>query len=335
MNRPWKSESNYQPIKSWHDFYNSWIWYVLIIGIVLIIVLWLFYGGQSKDSYLGLLPAITDKKPSEVIDADTMIILGIKDPLSPSDPENTDSIYSEYDYTPYPSNYDSNNQYHQIHPINSDQDTNYASPNIVSPNIVSPNISNDLITPRYTNSNRSGSNRSNFLPSSSQYNESINTTSPTNSTHINSPERPPSSQRPTYQDLNNLGLSEKIKNSSHSRGETICREWLEQYYGKPFPTIRPDFLINPLTGRNLELDGYNSEIEIAFEYNGIQHYQFPNKFHRTVEDFQQQVRRDNYKKEACQLSGVYLIQIPYLVPPSQIPEYIYNSLPHRVRNSSE
>ena len=32
------------------------------------------------------------------------------------------------------------------------------------------------------------------------------------------------------------------------------------------------------TGKSLELDCYNVEYGVALEYNGIQHYKFPNPF---------------------------------------------------------
>ena len=63
---------------------------------------------------------------------------------------------------------------------------------------------------------------------------------------------------------------------SYSKGETECRKVLESIFGKPFPSSRPDFLRNPVTGgiHNLELDCYNHELGLAVEYNGIQHYKF-------------------------------------------------------------
>ena len=44
-----------------------------------------------------------------------------------------------------------------------------------------------------------------------------------------------------------------------------------------FSPIRPNFLVDPQTNYKLELDGYNEELNIAFEYNGIQHYKFVKK----------------------------------------------------------
>jgi len=112
-----------------------------------------------------------------------------------------------------------------------------------------------------------------------------------------------------------------------SNGERICREVMEEIYKKPFPCVRPDFLKNPETKRNLELDCYNKELKLAVEYNGIQHYKWPNFTCQSREDFIKQVRRDRYKVDTCDANGVYLITVPYTVPHDQIRDYIMYYLP--------
>jgi hypothetical protein len=116
-------------------------------------------------------------------------------------------------------------------------------------------------------------------------------------------------------------------NYGRSRGETICCQALEQHYGVPFRTIRPPFLRNPATGHNLELDCYNEGKKIAAEYNGIQHYVYPNRFHKTEEEFRAQVARDVLKHDLCDAAGVYLITVPYNVKERDIPSFINKKLP--------
>ena len=125
------------------------------------------------------------------------------------------------------------------------------------------------------------------------------------------------------------------KTAAESRGEKICRNVLEKFFNKPFQTCRPDFLMNPESGKNLELDCYNEELGLALEYNGIQHYVFPNKFHKTQDDFEQQVRRDEFKKNACQTAGIYLIIVPYSIPHNKLPKYIEYYLPENVLHRRE
>ena len=55
------------------------------------------------------------------------------------------------------------------------------------------------------------------------------------------------------------------------RTEALCRSLLESMLGMPLPKVRPKWLVNPSTKRSLELDMYNAEHHIAFEYDGAQH----------------------------------------------------------------
>ena len=100
--------------------------------------------------------------------------------------------------------------------------------------------------------------------------------------------------------------------TSHTfKHEEQCRNIFEMITGKKFKKTRPDFLKYP-TGKNLELDGYNKELNIAFEYNGIQHYEFTPFFHSNgIEDFYKQIAHDDFKKKRCSDEGIYLITIPY------------------------
>lgn len=112
-----------------------------------------------------------------------------------------------------------------------------------------------------------------------------------------------------------------------SKGEQICCEVMQKIYGKPFTSVRLNCLKNPETGCNLEIDCYNDELKLGVEYNGVQHYIYPNHFHNSKEVFLAQVRRDQYKVEACERAGIYLITVPYTVELPKIEEYILTQLP--------
>ncbi len=62
-----------------------------------------------------------------------------------------------------------------------------------------------------------------------------------------------------------------------------------------------------------ELDGYCHELKVAFEYNGIQHYEFVGgHFHRDGEhQFHEQQERDNIKAAECEELGIALVTVPY------------------------
>src|SRR5579885_1122723 len=98
-----------------------------------------------------------------------------------------------------------------------------------------------------------------------------------------------------------------------SKPEKKCRRILQRLFDKEFPCVRPDFLYNPLTGKNLELDMYNEELGLAVEYNGKQHYQFLPLFHKNTRAFEYQQHRDEWKAKKCKEMGIILVTIPYTV----------------------
>lgn len=99
------------------------------------------------------------------------------------------------------------------------------------------------------------------------------------------------------------------KYCSKSIGEEICRLYFEGIFNKPFPKVRPNWLKSE-KGNNLELDGYNEELKLAFEHQGIYHYEFLPFFHQSLENFEAVKARDLQKKSTCSKLGVTLIVIP-------------------------
>ncbi len=80
--------------------------------------------------------------------------------------------------------------------------------------------------------------------------------------------------------------------------EEKCRIILERLTGNKFPKYH-------LTKENLELDGFCSELNIAFEYQGRQHYAYSPFFHGSHMRFRSQQERDRRKKQICYDSGIY------------------------------
>ncbi len=98
---------------------------------------------------------------------------------------------------------------------------------------------------------------------------------------------------------------------SKSRSEKLTRSIFEELTGLFFPSIRPDFLKNPETNCNLELDGYCNDLKLAFEYQGQQHYEFVEHFHKTSEDFVNRQKLDRLKLKLCKDREISVILIPY------------------------
>lgn len=92
--------------------------------------------------------------------------------------------------------------------------------------------------------------------------------------------------------------------------EQYLHDALEDHFGERFEKVRPPFLWNPETGHLMELDMYSDKLKLAVEFNGYQHYTFPNRFHKTREEFDAQVRRDRVKVERCLREGILLVSIP-------------------------
>lgn len=91
-------------------------------------------------------------------------------------------------------------------------------------------------------------------------------------------------------------------------GERICREFFEQLFKKNFPKSRPKWLINP-ENHQMELDGYCKKLGLAFEYQGIQHYNHIEYF-QSKQQFIKRKRDDREKERLCKEHGVILVKVP-------------------------
>jgi hypothetical protein len=118
------------------------------------------------------------------------------------------------------------------------------------------------------------------------------------------------------------------KKNKDSSGEIECRKVLEEIFKVQFKKARPDFLNNPVTGGdfNLELDCYSPELNLAVEYNGQQHYKFIPFFHKNKEAFYNQKYRDELKRRMCEDNMITLIEVPYTVKVENIQKYLIQEL---------
>lgn len=128
-----------------------------------------------------------------------------------------------------------------------------------------------------------------------------------------------------FQMLNNLGNQQDIpfyqaKNNNNGSVKLVGEEATYNVFKKLMANynfdetiiqrnFRPQFLKNPETNRCLEYDMYHPKAKIAIEYNGKQHYEFPNSFHKTEEEFNKQVARDELKKKISKEKGICLISV--------------------------
>ncbi len=92
-------------------------------------------------------------------------------------------------------------------------------------------------------------------------------------------------------------------------GEELVRATLEEAF--------PDELFNSTRSvpwmNKLELDGYNEERKLAFEFQGKQHYERVPHFQRKEGAFEAQLDRDARTRAQCAANGVKLLEVPYTI----------------------
>lgn len=118
-----------------------------------------------------------------------------------------------------------------------------------------------------------------------------------------------------------------------SKGEKECKRVLEKHYSNSergeyckFEKYRHPAIRNEITNYPLELDCFNEEHKIAAEYNGIQHYKWPNFTSQSKEEFDKQKNRDQLKRKLCVQENIRLITVPYTVEHEDIETYILDYL---------
>lgn len=90
------------------------------------------------------------------------------------------------------------------------------------------------------------------------------------------------------------------------KSEEIARTTFEQLFNLPFPKTRPTWLKNS-RGFRMEIDGYCEELNIGFEYQGIQHFTkdlFGTNVPKRIQD-------DLLKAKLCAENGVSLFILTY------------------------
>ena len=93
----------------------------------------------------------------------------------------------------------------------------------------------------------------------------------------------------------------KSENNRISKFESLIREYFRHFYKNEevIYNHRPDWLKNPNTGYNLEIDIYFPNLKLGIECNGGLH------------ELDDQIKRDVIKQELCNKEGVNLISIKY------------------------
>lgn len=97
-----------------------------------------------------------------------------------------------------------------------------------------------------------------------------------------------------------------------NKTENLVRQFFETVFNKPFKGCSPEWL--QIEGeRKCILDGLNSDLGVAFEYHGRQHYHYIPHFHnRNHKTFEYQQERDKKVRTLCKDNNIHLIEIKHL-----------------------
>jgi hypothetical protein len=107
--------------------------------------------------------------------------------------------------------------------------------------------------------------------------------------------------------------------------ERLCRHYFESVTGYGFPKIRPKWLTNS-RGNRMELDGYCESLKIAFEHQGLQHYNEVPYFNRSLDAFARRIENDRQKMELCKQNNIHLILVPFYIERDTLAAWIYKQL---------
>lgn len=116
--------------------------------------------------------------------------------------------------------------------------------------------------------------------------------------------------------------------------EALSKFLIQYIFGEKFEKTRPIWLLND-DGHRLELDIYNERLNVAFEYNGRQHYFNLPHFFKTEEAFEKRKLDDMKKLKLCKEKNITLIVIPYTVKEEELYDYILNELQKKKINFAE
>jgi|2_EtaG_2_1085320.scaffolds.fasta_scaffold01284_10 hypothetical protein len=114
--------------------------------------------------------------------------------------------------------------------------------------------------------------------------------------------------------------------NTQSRKEKVFRYVIETMLEIEFSKSRPSWLLNPKTGRRMEIDGYNKENSICFEYQGRQHSIYIPHMHRKYDTFLDGKERDRIKKKLIEQNGIFILYPDYKIRFCDYPYFIENKL---------
>ena len=106
--------------------------------------------------------------------------------------------------------------------------------------------------------------------------------------------------------------------------EELCRTTFEQIFKKKFLKIRPKWLLSS-SGNIMELDGYCKKYNLAFEYQGEQHFKLTN-FYFDKDRLKKRIIDDKLKIKLCLKHDINLFIVKYTDDLLKLPIFIKNKM---------
>ncbi len=110
-----------------------------------------------------------------------------------------------------------------------------------------------------------------------------------------------------------------------SISEKIFRIIMEKVFNTTFSSCRPDWLRNKY-GNRLQIDGYNENLKIGFEYQGKQHFKFSPHFCRNIETFKRGKQNDLTKKQILSSRNIFMFYPTYQLKKENYLEFIFSKI---------
>lgn len=121
--------------------------------------------------------------------------------------------------------------------------------------------------------------------------------------------------------------------SKGSKSEEVARTTFKQLFGGEFKKRRPKWLKNS-RGKQMELDGYEESLKLAFEYQGQQHFQEVSIYNNS-DSLKVRIADDEEKRRLCKLHDVTLIELRWDEKFAEFPASIEAQLKAQGRQFSE
>ena len=119
--------------------------------------------------------------------------------------------------------------------------------------------------------------------------------------------------------------SKQVRFSWEKKMRRICEQL---FYPLKFPSIHPEWLIDPNTGKRVEIDLYSYILNLVIECQRYQHYKWVKHFHQTYKEFEFMKERDIFKAAILRRRKIKLLYVPSIkiLPDELLEEFLITNI---------